>query len=192
MNLNIESHSFAGEKILCFRLPGHEKLNRDLLSDLDKGRPDFTYSHRINNRWENSYLPIEKVPAAREVIKSARDVAVQSYGKRLLALYKPVGNCPRLPFWFNLAESGEITGVHNHANEAEVSGVYYILTPLRSGNLFFRAEGEEDFVVEPVEGKFVLFPSGLRHGVTENLSSSIRISLAFNIFRIPLALQGED
>lgn len=192
MNLNIETYSFAGQEILSCSLPGHEELNRDLLSDLDKGRPDFTYSHRINNRWENSYLPIEKVPAAKEVIKCARNVAVHSYGKRLLALYKPVGNCRRLPFWFNLAESGEITGVHDHASAATVSGVYYLLTPLRSGNLFFRAEGEADFVVEPVEGKFMLFPSSLRHGVTENSSSSIRISLAFNLFGIPLPFQGED
>ncbi len=188
MTPEVESFFFAGESVLRFRLPSFEALNLSLLADLQKGRPDFTYSHRINDRWENTYLPIEKTPVVREVILCARDMAVELFEKRLLALFKPVENSHNPPFWFNLAEPGEITGVHDHVKEAAVSGVYYIAVPSRSGNLFFRVEDEEDFVLEPIEGTVVLFPSDLRHGVTDNLSNCVRISLAFNLFTLPVSL----
>ncbi len=155
MTPEIEKYSFAGESVLRFHLPDSVALNFSLFADLRKGRSDFTYSHRINGRWENTYLPIEKIPAAREAILSARDVAADVFGKRLLALFEPVGNSQNPPFWFNLAEPGDITGVHDHSSEATVSGVYYISAPSHSGNLFFPVEGEEDFVLEPIEDDIV-------------------------------------
>ena len=183
---NLERFCYAGREIVRFQLPRAEILTDLILTELNDSLPESTHSHLINGRWENTYLSIEKVPAVREVILAARDIAVEVYGNPLLALFDPVGDSSRPPFWFNLAEPSEITGVHDHVHDACISGVFYLRVPPKSGNLFFREEGEEDFVLESIEGEIVLFPSMLRHGVAENLSSEIRISLAFNTFSFPI------
>ncbi len=183
---NLERFSYAGREIVRFQLPRAEILTDLILTELNDSLPESTHSHLINGRWENTYLSIEKVPAVREVIIAARNIAVEVYGNPLLALFDPVGGSSRPPFWFNLAEPREITGVHDHVHQACISGVFYLRVPPKSGNLFFREEGKEDFVLESIMGKIVLFPSSLRHGVMENRSEGIRISLAFNIFSLPI------
>ena len=182
----MECFSYAAKEIVRFQLERSEILSDLILTDLNNALPESTYSHFFNGRWENTYLSIEKVPAVREVILAARNMGVEVYGNPLLALFEPVDNSIRPPFWFNLAEPSELTGVPDHVHEACISGVFYLRVPPKSGNLFFREKGEEDFVLEPIEGKIVLFPSSLRHGGKENLSEDIRISLAFNIFSLPL------
>lgn len=183
-----EIFTFNGTKIHRLHFPHAKALNLRLMESLEKGENDFTFSHRINDRWENAYLPIEKIPAAKEMIGFARDAAVRIYKQSLVALYKPVGSSPHPPFWFNLAGRGAITGVHDHAKEASVSGVYYVSVPSGAGTLFFRGLNDERFFLKPIEGSFVLFPSELRHGVEKNLQNEIRISLAFNLFRMPVSL----
>jgi hypothetical protein len=188
MKTELERFSCAGCQVVRFRLSGHEELTNRLLYEMNACRKAFSFSHKINGRWENSYLPIDKVPSVREVIRPAREVIVEEFGQKLLALYEVPEGCSNPPFWFNLAKPGELTGVHDHARDASVSGVFHVQTPPDSGALFFRAVGEEDLFFEPVEGKVVLFPSTLRHGVQENRSRKERISLAFNLFTFPLQL----
>ena len=188
MHQEIEIHPFADERIVRAHLPESEELNVALLAALEKEQGNFTYSHLINGRWENAYLPIEKISRVREIIGFSQDVVLRVFEQRLLALYQPLKSGSNPPFWFNLAEPGEITGVHDHSKAAEISGVYYIATPPSSGDLFFRTEGAEDFFLQPIEGTLVLFPSNLRHGVAENLSDYNRISLAFNLFKIPIEI----
>ena len=188
MDPEIETHLFANERILRARFRPSEELNASLVSDLEQGRRDFTYSHKINGRWENTYLSIQKISQVREIVGHARDLVFRVLEQRLLAFFHPIKSDANPPFWFNRAEPGEITGVHDHAKPAVISGVYYVSTTQSSGDLFFQAEGEKDFFLSPIEGTLVLFPSHLRHGVTENLSESTRISLAFNLFRLPLEI----
>ena len=186
MTLDFEIFSYAGFQLLRFALPKYEQLVGQLLREMETGRQNFTFSHKINGRWENSYLPIEQVPSVRSVIQPARDVVVEQFGKRLVVLYEVPEGFSTPPFWFNVAKPGELTGVHDHARQASVSGVFYLQLPSRSGALFFRANGEDDLLLKPVVGTVLLFPSGLRHGVQENCSCKDRISLAFNLFTFPL------
>lgn len=187
-----EKLSFAGREIFRGHLPDHAQRTSRLLHELHAGMKDFSFSHKIGGRWENSYLPIEKVPSVRDIIRPARDLAVNLYGGKLVALYDPPFGLEHPPFWFNLATTGESTGVHNHARESEVSGVYYLEVPIDSGDLFFRSDGKEDFSLVPKAGSVVLFPSELRHGVRMNSSSGKRISLAFNLFAFPLPIFREE
>ena len=180
--------SFAEKKIFLGHLPNHAKLTSRLLHELNAGMGDFSFSHKISGRWENSYLPIEKVPSVRDIVRPARDLAVNLYWKKLVALFEPPAGLDHPPFWFNLSETGDSTGVHNHARESVVSGVYYLEVPIDSGDLFFRSDGEEDFSLVPEAGTVVLFPSELRHGVRMNSASGKRISLAFNLFAFPLPI----
>ena len=184
--------SFGGKEIFPGYLPNHVELTSRLLYELNLGMGDLSFSHKIGGRWENSYLPIKKVPIVRDIVRQARDLAVNVYGKKLLALFESPTGIDHPPFWFNLSESGDCTGVHNHARESVVSGVYYLEVPIDSGDLFFRADGEEDFSLLPEAGSLILFPSDLRHGVRMNSSSSKRISLAFNLFAFPLPIFREE
>ena len=192
MKIELERFSCACCQVVRFCLPGHEELTTRLLCEMNACREAFSFSHKINGRWENSYLSIEQVPSVREVIRSAREVVVEEFGQKLLALYEVPEGYPNPPFWFNLAKPGELTGVHDHARDASVSGVFHVQIPPDSGALFFRADGEEDLLLEPVEGTVVLFPSTLRHGVRENRSSKERISLAFNLFTFPLRITHDE
>jgi hypothetical protein len=180
--------SFAGKKIFLGYLPNHAELTSRLLYELNAGMGDFSFSHKIGGRWENSYLPIEKVPSVRDIVRPVRDLAVNLYGEKLVALFEPPSGLDHPPFWFNLSETGDSTGVHNHARESVVSGVYYLEVPIDSGDLFFRADGEEDFSLMPKAGAVALFPSELRHGVRMNSASGKRISMAFNLFAFPLPI----
>jgi hypothetical protein len=184
--------SFAGKEIFLGYLPNHAELTSRLLYELNAGMDDFSFSHKIGGRWENSYLPIEKVPSVRDIVRPARDLAVNLYGEKLVALFEPPAGIDHPPFWFNLSETGDSTGVHNHARESVVSGVYYLEVPIDSGDLFFRSDGEEDFFLVPEAGTVVLFPSELRHGVRMNSSSGKRVSLAFNLFAFPLPIFREE
>ena len=184
--------SFAGKEIFLGYLPNHVELTSRLLYELNLGMGDLSFSHKIGGRWENSYLPIQKVPSVRDIVRPVRDLAVNVYGKKMLALFEPPTGLGHPPFWFNLSETGDSTGVHNHARESVVSGVYYLEAPIDSGDLFFRSDGEEDFSLVPKAGSVVLFPSELRHGVRMNSSSGKRISLAFNLFAFPLPIFREE
>ena len=183
--------SFGGKEIFIGYLPNHVELTSRLLYELNLGMGDLSFSHNIGGRWENSYLPIQKVPSVRDIVRPLRDLAVNLYGEKLLALFEPPTDLDHPPFWFNLSETGDSTGVHNHARESVVSGVYYLEAPIDSGELFFRSDGEDDYSLAPDAGSVVLFPSELRHGVRMNYSSGKRISLAFNLFAFPLPIFRE-
>ena len=59
-------------------VPDHKSLVRKLLNDLSKFSNQLKYSHNINGRWENGYLPIDLVPDVKIPMKFARDIAMQS------------------------------------------------------------------------------------------------------------------
>ena len=181
-----EDFSFAGHRLVRFFLSAHEELIALLLSEIEAVSSEFTYSHKINGRWENAYLPIEKVPSVRKVVHFSRNVAIEKFGTSLLATYDTQKGVRSMPFWFNIAKPGESTGVHDHSSQARVSGVFYLKTSENSGNIFFRVPDHPDFELECSEGSVILFPSCLSHGVQVNRSQKDRISLAFNLLKFPL------
>jgi uncharacterized protein (TIGR02466 family) len=87
--------------------------------------------------------------------------------------------------------------VHNHPNSI-LSGVYYVQAPENSGGIFFRDPRESAHIFlppvaeispwtlqkvtyKPTEGRMLIFPSWLMHGVEPNLSDRDRVSISFNI-----------
>ena len=104
-------------------------------------------------------------------------------------------------FWFNINRRFNFNIAHNHPN-SNLAGVLWVKIPKDSGTLVFESPHEfaesntmylqkqnlidrylawERLAVEPKEGNMIIFPSHLRHRVTENLSTEDRISLAFNL-----------
>ena len=98
----------------------------------------------------------------------------------------------RTTSWITSNSKGEYSPVHNHLN-ADISGVYYYQSNEKDGSIFFVTptlamtnsiftKFSENIYVKPEEGKLLMFPGWLQHGVTTNMTDSDRISLAFNIY----------
>ena len=78
-------------------------------------------------------------------------------------------------------QPGDRTTLHTHNDGDErLSGVYYIRVPEGSGDIIFHVDGQTTSF-SPAEGDLFLFSPALPHEVGENRSSSMRLSIAFNI-----------
>ena len=98
-------------------------------------------------------------------------------------------------YWFNITNSGESTGWHDHKMNAVISGVYYLDVPGNSGDIQFRIrdnDGWKDWFVKSETGSMILFDAKLEHAVSENKSECPRVSLAFNLYSLPLDIQNES
>lgn len=186
--MEFEEVRVGTERVITAKVPDSEKWVPALLSEIDNNQSKFETSHKINNRWENSYLDIALVPTVRVPMRFARDLGVKILEIRSVILFEslnPVVN-PFPPFWFNIARSEEFTGLHDHDSDSALSAVSYLQADPHSGNLYFAVDNKEDIEIEPRVGEIILFPPHLRHGVRPNQSTKERISLAFNLQSFPL------
>ena len=164
----------------------HDKI----INSIFQNRESTTYSHKINGRWENQYLSIQYFPELRKLFRTACREGKVVLEKSLVVPYKELG-LPMDEFWFNIAGPGESTGWHDHKERSELSGVYYLHVPDNSGDIHFRKKiGDETFEweIKSQTGKLILFDSNIEHSVPENKSKENRISIAFNLFSLPLKI----
>ena len=103
--------------------------------------------------------------------------------------------------WININGYKDYNNNHIHPNSL-ISGVYYIQSNDKSGNIVFRHPAGElmqydwkfyfmdknlnectsnSWWLPPENQKLYLFPSWLHHGVSPNLSDIERISISFNL-----------
>ena len=94
--------------------------------------------------------------------------------------------------WLTLTKPGLHAHIHDHGTN-QISGVYWFKTNGKDGDIFFRnalkalkcnpigssVANETQF--PPEQGRIVMWPSYLDHGVYENKTNEDRISLSFNI-----------
>ena len=160
----------------------------NIINSIYSNEEHVEYSHKIKGRWENHYLDLEFIPGLKEILnfacKAAKDLTDQS----VIVPYKGLG-FPVDEYWFNIAKPGESTGWHDHKDNAVLSGVYYLSVPKNSGNIQFRKkakDGSQEWSVNSKEGKMIIFDSKIEHSVPINKSNKNRISLAFNLYSLPL------
>ena len=165
-----------------------------IIESIYKKKNHITFSHKIKGRWENQYLDLDFVPAVKDIFhfacEAARDISAQS----VVVPYKALG-FPIDEFWFNIAKPGESTGWHDHKENAALSAVYYLKVPSGSGKIQFRKKNKEgwyEWSLKSQTGKMILFNSNVEHAVGENNSSDDRISLAFNLYTLPLKLDMDS
>jgi len=106
--------------------------------------------------------------------------------------------CEHFFGWVNVHEPGECLEVHGHT-ESAIAATYYIQAPEDCGELVLFDTGNsidwknttlsgtpsvKEKRIKPVEGKLVFFPSYVLHGVTENKSDSLRISLSTDLRKV--------
>ncbi|HFD81421.1 MAG TPA: hypothetical protein ENK05_13685 [Gammaproteobacteria bacterium] len=159
----------------CLRqLADAEAVNAAILAQYQALRDDpaLERSHWFGGRYENVYVPRQRLPALEPVLRTAVEGAADFLRQPRLAL--SVG------FWMNEMGPGHVTLPHTHDEDDElVSGVYYLRVPQRSGELLLY-QGPATTRVTPREGLFVFFPPQVRHEVTENCSGELRLSIGMN------------
>ena len=171
-----------------------ELSNNDIIDQVDQNKENLTFSHKINGRWENQYLSIDHVPQLKKIFHFACKVGKKIIGKPLVVPYKEMG-LPMDEFWFNIARPGESTGWHDHKDRSVLSGVYYLKVPDNAGDILFRKRDKDKIVewnIRSETGKLILFHSNIEHSVTINKSNHDRISIAFNLFSLPLQIDSDS
>ena len=176
--------------------PDSEKLNKYLepkiiqWSQQDKGEQKTNaggwHSSTDMNRKE------EYNPLTRELFNMQEEI----YQKEKLSRKPVCGN-----MWANINGPGNFNRPHIHPNSL-FSGVYFVKTPQKSGNLMVydprpgvqmtmpnRKEGKlspelwREVHYEPKAGRCIMFPSWLWHEVKPNQSNDTRISVSFNFLQ---------
>jgi hypothetical protein len=87
---------------------------------------------------------------------------------------KPIHN-----FWFNVNGPGHSNEWHNHGQRIRAVAVWYLQTPKNAGNFEYKVDTHTE-IIEPLPGLLITHRGGIDHRVTENLSTELRISVAFN------------
>lgn len=130
-------------------------------------------SHFHAGRYENIYIPVDKIPQLRILLAQVTDYAADILDMQPDRL--------KAGFWFNEMNPGDMTLSHQHDIDDElVSAVYYVEVPDNSGKLVM-ITGDTREEIEPQAGMFVLFDPAQLHEVTRNESDQVRVSIGINI-----------
>jgi hypothetical protein len=79
--------------------------------------------------------------------------------------------------WFAKYGKGDYAKIHDHIPHALFAFVYFVNAPRGSSPLVFTTSGKR---IKAEEGKVVIFPSMILHGVSKNKSEN-RITLSGNV-----------
>jgi len=173
--------------------PDIDDLSHDnIINAIHSNKNKITYSHKINGRWENQYLSIEFFPQIKKIFYFACKVGREIIDIPLVIPHKEMG-LPIDEFWFNISKPGESTGWHDHKNRSLLSGVYYLKVPDNAGNINFREKNGDQFhewQIRSQTGKMILFHSNIEHSVSKNRSKDNRISIAFNLYALPIDIDS--
>ena len=93
--------------------------------------------------------------------------------------------------WMSCLEPGQYAAAHHHGH-SDVSGVYYFKTNGDDGDLFFQTPNlasttsiwsnePHTISMKPEQGKLILFPGYLMHGIRTNTTPHTRLSVSFNM-----------
>ena len=176
--------------------PDSEKLNKYLEEHIMRwSQNDKGVSKTNAGGWHSSTDMNQKEkynPLTIELFNMQEEI----YQKENLSRKPVLGN-----MWANINYPGNSNRPHLHPNSL-FSGVYWIKTPMKSGNLMLydprpgchttmpnRKEGKmppelwKEIHYEPKAGRCIMFPAWMWHEVKPNESNDTRISVSFNFLQ---------
>ena len=173
------------------------QLNQYLEQQIVKwSQTDPEGKKRTNVNGWHSKTDMNKKDEYNVLTKELFAMQAEIYKKELLDLKPVLGN-----MWANINYPGGYNRPHLHPN-ALFSGVYWIKTPEKSGDLMLyeprqgaqctmpnRKKGRlppqlwREIHYEPVAGRIIMFPAWLWHEVRTNESNDTRISVSFNFLQ---------
>jgi len=155
-------------------------------------------SNSRSNRggFQSDFLPFKEEPVLLSLSNNIEDCLL--HYKNFLGFKKDL-KIDIDNMWFNINGEGGYHVTHTHPNSM-FSGVYYISAPVNSGNInfehpaldtmqydwrdrykaIFNEVNSENYHMPALSGRLLLFPSWLKHSVSQNLIKENRISLSFN------------
>jgi uncharacterized protein (TIGR02466 family) len=159
---------------------------------------DKQSNNQRSNRggFQSDFLPYKEEPILLSLSNSIDDCL--NHYKNFLGFKKDL-EVELDNMWININDVGGYHVVHTHPNSI-FSGVYYISAPVNSGNINFEHPSldtmqydwrdeykdilnevnSENWYIPALSGRLLLFPSWLKHSVSQNLVKENRISLSFN------------
>ena len=178
-------------------LPNVTQLNSYLEQQVIKWSQVDPKGHtRTNVNGWHSTTDMNKKEEYNVLTKELFAMQYEIYKKEHLGPKPVLGN-----MWANINKPGGYNRPHLHPNSL-FSGVYWIKTPIKSGNLMLyeprpgaqcnmpnRKEGPlpselwREVHYEPVAGRIIMFPAWLWHEVRPNESNDTRISVSFNFLQ---------
>jgi len=178
-------------------LPNAVELNQSLEQQVIKWRQVDPKGHkRTNVNGWHSKTDMNKREEYNVLTKELFAMQYEIFKKEFLDLKPVLGN-----MWANINYPGGYNRPHLHPNSL-FSGVYWIKTPIKSGNLMLydprpgihttmpnRKEGQlpsqlwREIHYEPIAGRAIMFPAWLWHEVRPNESNDTRISVSFNFLQ---------
>ena len=178
-------------------LPNAVQLNQYLEQQIVKwSQTDPDGKKRTNVNGWHSKTDMNQKEEYNVLTKELFAMQYEIYKKEHLDLKPVLGN-----MWANINYPGGYNRPHLHPNSL-FSGVYWIKTPVKSGNLMLydprpgihttmpnRKEGKlppqlwREIHYQPVAGRIIMFPAWLSHEVRTNESNDTRISVSFNFLQ---------
>jgi uncharacterized protein (TIGR02466 family) len=172
-------HVFDGEQ--------KEAIQKEMASAVEK------VEWVVPDGWGKTHKLSTKTFTGNDIAKYQL-VKFEAYMDQQIKLYLATMGIAPMPYtltsWFSKFDKGDYGHIHTH-NHADISGVYYFKTNGEDGDIFFETpapcqDGSAVFNKgryqhQPLEGKMILFPGWLRHGIMTNETDETRISFAFNI-----------
>ena len=177
-------------------IPNVSQLNQDLEQKILQWSQQNKGVEKTNAGGWHSETDMNKKEEYNVLTKQLFNMQEEIYQKEHLDLKPVLGN-----MWANINYPGGYNRPHLHPNSL-FSGVYYIKTPQKSGNLMVyeprqgvqctmpsRKEGKlpsqlwREVHFEPIAGRIIMFPAWLWHEVQPNESNDTRISVSFNFIQ---------
>ena len=176
--------------------PDSEKLNKYLEPKIIQWSQQDKGTQKTNSGGWHSKTDMNQKEEYNPLTRELFNMQEEIYQKEHLSLQPVCGN-----MWANINGPGNFNRPHIHPNSL-FSGVYWVKTPQKSGNLMVydprpgvqmtmpnRKKGElppelwREVHYEPKAGRCIMFPSWLWHEVKPNQSNEIRISVSFNFLQ---------
>lgn len=171
----------------------HVKQYIDIQNEI--GNSVEKYEFKMRDDWGTHYLSHQNFESdfikenRLEYFSTELDFHIRNYCRELdfkVRKYK-------LESWISLFETGNYGHIHSHGY-VDLSGVYYYKTNGDDGDLFFECPVPNigssfcyynkfcnRWIHKPEEGKLLLFPGWIKHGITTNKTNDSRISISFNV-----------
>ena len=144
---------------------GHWSLKRDLMKFLEN-------HHDAQNRKTNVQATMTEWMMNRnsQPVNDFKEYMLSSTNSKQVS-----------DFWGNIYRKGDYAVKHDHTPN-EHSVVYFLksepdFAPLIIGDF----NDDKPFIINPLEGRMVIFPGTLKHSVPVHLSDKTRITLAANL-----------
>jgi len=177
-------------------IPNALQLNQYLEQKIIQWSQQDKGEQKTNAGGWHSKTDMNKKEEYNPLTKELFNMQDEIYKKEHLSLKPVLGN-----MWANVNYPGCFNRPHIHPNSL-FSGVYFVKTPQKSGNLMvydprpgiqmampnrkkgaLPPESWREVHYEPVAGRCVMFPSWLWHEVKPNESNDTRISVSFNFLQ---------